>query len=291
VENVSLRPIQTRFKETLTASARAWVWGNVWRVAVDRVLIPILSAIAIILIALGEGPDSTGHVRFLPGHQDPGLVLGYGLVFTVAAGVLGSLRTWQNSLAATRLRSARLQLGAATTALAELTELELARIFADLRYATDERISLFVPADDKKSLVLLARHAVNHRFTGPGARTSYPTNQGCLGKAFSESKEWSINDLPDPQLNLPGWQTRLREDLGIPDPISAVFRMRSRCCIAFGIYPPLKPLVGVVVMESQQARGPLLEIKALRKRVKPEFPLLVRLIEAHVRLGQQLRAT
>ena len=73
-------------------SASRWAWGNVWRVAVDRVIIPIVSALAIITIALGEAPDRTGHVRFLPGQLDPGVILGYGFVFTLVAGTLGSLR-------------------------------------------------------------------------------------------------------------------------------------------------------------------------------------------------------
>lgn len=263
--------------------------GRYWRVVLDLGFIPISSAIGIIAIALGQVADQNGHVVYLPWHPDRGPVLAFGFILTLVGAILGPVRNFRNTLRATRLSGLEQELGTAKNAVQELSRVELADLSDRLNYSTNERISLFMPAHNRSNFRLVARYSITNEFMERG-RATYPLDQGCLGRAW-QNGEATVLDLPDPQIQLQAWKDRLRADWQIPEEVSAHFRMRSRTCIAFGIYPALKPCQGVIVFESQQvpmnaANAPLLDPERLSQRLKRgrDRDKLLRLLEVLERL-------
>lgn len=266
-------------------SVKNWIALR-WGLLLDSAAIPTTQLLGLALLTLAQLSDAQGRVAYLPGTPDRGVVFVVGLVVSGVALIVTPLRNYKNSLAASRLRELREELARTQQVVVELTRLELAGLFSQLGYATNERISLFAPSKDRSHLRLVARWAIADRYRSFG-RTAYPLDQGCVGRAWQE-EEAVVDDLPDPESDYDGWSARLWTEFRVPLAVSANFRMRSRTCMALAINPPgsrLKPCQGVLVVESQvvpteATYTPYLELRKLRQFLKKaEMAKLARLLE------------
>lgn len=224
----------------------------------------------IVLFSLANFGDSHDHVNLGVTSVHRAYLFAAGVVTFVVGSIATTRNVQEKDALAKQVADLELELSSSKEALRAQLRVELVQLARQLKFFSTERISVF--ALDGESLRLVARYSNNPQLISPG-RSSYPIDQGCLGRAWSDGQ--SSADLPNAAVDLDGWQRKQLEDYEIPTSDSARFTMKSRTYFAFRIDGLIQEPLGVVVFESQLAPAELpgppgqhLTMDELRKVIK-----------------------
>lgn len=176
-------------------------------------------------------------------------------------GELASLQRKQTQDELTRRLSAAEASNAAHQAtLIDLIRRELTAISSSLDFASDERISLYVPASD--NLRLIGRYSPNKALELHG-RTVIPCDQGSVGIAWRETSHY-VTDLPDPTTDKGNWIQR-QLDMGLREETVVQLRMKSRTYASLQVVRAGdEKTLGVIGIESQSTRDHYVAVNAAK---------------------------
>jgi hypothetical protein len=150
------------------------------------------------------------------------------------------------------LASAEEKRTAAEGAVQALSKAELALLSEQLKYASSERISLFVKADS--AFLLVARFSRNPAFNTQTGRL-YPQNEGCLGSAWQVGFPGE-DALPDAKTEPDQWVQQQASRWRVSHQRASEMTMRSRTYLAFRIDRSRgRDPLGVVIFESLDVPG------------------------------------
>ncbi len=99
-----------------------------------------------------------------------------------------------------------------------------------LGFGYSERISVYRKRG--QAFVLLGRYSKRTEFSERSSRGIYPTDEGCIGRAWREGSVF-VSDLPDPETNINEYYRVLSSDWNIKRDTAKGFRMKSRSYAAY----------------------------------------------------------
>lgn len=242
-----------------------------------------------LLAVAGASPHATFQIGAHTHPWRPWLI-GVGIVLLA----LGSLNTGRRQLRLERLKSERARFAgeaeAGARSLLRMIFHELDALRTEVGHLSSERVSLFRCDGghlDSRHLILVGRMSANPIYDRSRGRRLYPETEGCLGRAWGESKA-RADDLPHPGTARP-WSAEwiaAQAELGVPAQTAEALTMPSRSYFAFRIDGRERNL-GVVVFESLNTSA---EAGALSSRAALSFGELEPAVDrAKGRLAQLLR--
>lgn len=211
-------------------------------------------------------------------------------VLGVSLTIVGALASWKRSkritlleATATNAQKMRDDLQNGYSELVEqhqsicqdLIRVLLSSIAARMEFGDSERISLY--GHNGTEFLLVGRFSKHPEYAKTG-RSSYPDNQGCIGRAWHDGSCF-VDNLPDPLTEKRRWAEVLEQEWGIPKRVSNGLAMKSRCLAACAFdHSSQGRRIAVIVLESvrQNRMGPKKIDECLSA---PERPQLVRFIE------------
>lgn len=128
-------------------------------------------------------------------------------------------------------------------------KVELSRVLREtLGLGKTERISLYRHRNG--SFQLLGRYSEDPVLDAKPIRTFYPEGQGVIGAAWRDGNA-AEPELPDPNIDEPGYLRRLEDDWGMDAPTARTMTMMARSLVACAIKEPRGiENVAVCVVES-----------------------------------------